>query len=102
MRRQRFPAFDPSGEDVQHARREDVAQDLGQTQTGEGSLVGRLDDDGIASGQKRGHLRTRKHGRVVEGDDTGDHARRLSQRIVEGVVRLGIVSPRTMGVRPAK
>src|ERR1700692_4888630 len=43
--------------------------------------LGRLEDEGVAAGERRGELPHRDHGREIERRDAGDHPERLAHGI---------------------
>ena len=76
-----------AGDDVDDARRQvGLLADLGEQQRGERRGLGRLQDDGVAAGQRRGDLPRQHQQREVPGDDlAGDAERRAA---VAGVLEL--------------
>ena len=73
MRRQRRSRGQP-GHGVEHARRENLAGQLGQPQHGQRRLLARLDDDRVPGGQGGRGLLGEVDRRPVERQDRGDHA----------------------------
>ena len=54
---------------------------LGEHQRHRGVALGRLEDEGVAAGERRAHLPHRDHRREVERGDPGDDAERLAHRV---------------------
>ena len=92
-----------AGDDVDDARREDLASISSARRSAEvevcseGFITTVLPAISGARDLARG-----EHQRVVEGDDPPDDAERLHQRVVEALGSPGIVSPRSCSARPAK
>ena len=75
-----------AGEDVEHAGRQpDLDRDLAERQRGQRRLARRLEDDGVAAGQRRRDLPDREQQREVPRHDRGADAERLAQRVGEVV-----------------
>ena len=72
-------AHRPAGarEDVEHARRQLVRDQLREAQRAERRPGGRLEDDGVAGGERRAQLPGRHVQGVVPGRDRGDDAHRV-------------------------
>jgi hypothetical protein len=77
--------------DVEHARRQHVGGQLGQTQHRVGGEFGGLEHHGVACGQCRPELPGRHVERIVPRGDRGDHAERVAahHRGVSGHVLTG-------------
>ena len=58
-----------AADDVEDARRQELRGDLGHQERRDRRGVGRLEDDGVAGGQRRRDLPGRHHHRVVPGGD---------------------------------
>ena len=71
---------------VQHARRQDVADQVHQHREAQRRVGGRLDHHAVAAGQRRRHLPRRHQQREVPRDDLADDAHRLPEVIGDGVV----------------
>ena len=67
-----------AGDDVERAGREELGRELGQPQRALGRGVARLEDDGVARGQRRSDLPHRHQQRVVPRRDLADDADRLA------------------------
>ncbi|MCY1526860.1 hypothetical protein D9M68_619040 [compost metagenome] len=67
-----------SEDDIDHARRQQLIDELGQAQGGQRGLFGGLEDHGVAGGERRAELPGRHHQGVVPGRDGGDHADRVA------------------------
>ena len=80
---QRFAAGPAAGEEIDDARGEDVADQLGQAQEGERRLIWGLHHHRIAGGEWGGDAQGREYQWMVIGDDARDDAHRLAHRIVE-------------------
>ena len=63
---------------VQHARRQDVGRELREAQGRQGRPRRRLEDDGIAGGQRRPQLPAGHVQGIIPGSNRGDHADRLA------------------------
>ena len=63
----------------------DLQRDLAERQRGQRRLARRLEDDGVAAGQRRRDLPRREQQREVPRHDRGDDADRLAQRVGEVV-----------------
>ncbi len=74
---ERLPDRRAAGQDVDHARRQvGLGDDLGQHQRGQRRGLGRLEDDGVAAGQRGRDLPRRHQQREVPRDDLAGHADR--------------------------
>ena len=58
-----------------------LEEQLGEAQRHGGVALGRLEDEGVAAGERRAGLPQRDHGREVERGDARDHAERLAHRV---------------------
>ena len=65
-----------------------LAADLGEQQRGQRGGLGRLEDDGVAGGQRRGDLPRQHQQREVPRDDLAGHAERARGRAEARVVEL--------------
>jgi hypothetical protein len=75
---QRLAGLDAEAvDDVEHARRQQVADQLGEQQDRRGGLLGGLEDDAVAGGERRGELPRGHEQREVPRDDLPDDAERL-------------------------
>jgi ParB family chromosome partitioning protein len=75
-------------DDVEHAgRAARFHEQLGHKVGRQRRLLGRLQDHGVAGGERRRHLPRRHHQRVVPGHDGADDADRLPQDHLELAVR---------------
>ena len=83
MRDQRDARVATAGDDVEHARRKNAVPELCDPQRRKRRLVGRLDDERVAGGERGAALACGEEQRMVEGADPADHAQRLAQRVVE-------------------
>nr|ART40488.1 K624 [uncultured bacterium] len=68
---------------VQHARRQDVLGHVRQQRRGGRCFFRRLDDDGVAAGQRRGDLPGGQQQREVPRRDDADHAQRPAQGVIQ-------------------
>ncbi|MCY1200129.1 hypothetical protein D9M72_115550 [compost metagenome] len=83
---QRLAGFQPEAVDhIDHARRQQVADDLHQHQDRCGRLLGRLEHHAVAGGQGRRQLPGGHQQREVPRDDLADHAQRLMEMVGNGV-----------------
>ncbi len=73
-----------AGDDVEHARREDLAEDLAHQQGAAGREGRRLEDHRVAGQQGRGDLPGRQDDREVPGGDGGDDAHRTAHHLGVG------------------
>jgi hypothetical protein len=64
------------GDDVEHARRQNVGNQFGEFQRRERRRRRRLDDQRIARDQRRRQLEAEDQQRIVPGNDGADHAER--------------------------
>ena len=71
-------ALDDVEDAVGHAR---LAEQLGERQRRRGVLLGRLQDERVAAGDRVGEHPHRHHAREVERRDAGDHAERLADLV---------------------
>ena len=86
MRDQRGTRFESTARDhVEHARREEVRDELRQPQCRQRRLFRRLDDEGVAGGERRSGLSRRKHEGMIEGDDSGHDTKRFANGDVHPV-----------------
>ena len=67
-----------AGDDVEHARRQDVGDQLGEPQRRDRRQLGRLEHHDVARRQRRADLPDRHHQRVVPRRDLADDAQRLA------------------------
>jgi ParB family chromosome partitioning protein len=71
-----------AGHDVEDAwRQADLERDLGERQRRQRRLARRLDDDGVAAGERRCDLPRRQQQREVPRHDCGDDADRFPQGV---------------------
>ena len=85
--RQRLAGLDAEAvDDVEHAGRQEVGDQLHQHQDAERRLLGRLEHDAVAGGERRRQLPGRHQQREVPGNDLADDAERLVEVIGDGVV----------------
>ena len=85
---QRRAGLAVAGEDVDDAVGEaGLEGELAEAQGGERRLLGGLQDQRAAGGERRGDLPGRHQQREVPGDDLGADADRLAQRVAEDVAR---------------
>ena len=85
--RQRLAGFDAEAvDDVEHAGRQQVADDVHQHHDAHRRLLGRLQHDAVAGGKRRRQLPDRHQQREVPGDDLADDAQRLVEMIGDRVV----------------
>ena len=85
--RQRLAGLEAEAvDDVEHARRQQVADQLDQNQDRGRRLLGRLQHHAVAGGQRRRELPDRHQDREVPRDDLADDAERLVEVIGDGVV----------------
>ncbi len=61
-----------------------LGEDLGELERGERRQLGRLEDHGVAAGERRRRLPAGDLERVVPGADAGDDAERLAPGVAEG------------------
>src|SRR5213592_4932182 len=75
-----------AGEDIERPLREaGLERELAEAKGGQRGLLGRLEDDRAAGGERRGDLPRGHQQRIVPGDDLGADADRLAQRVAEDV-----------------
>ncbi|CAH0263676.1 hypothetical protein SRABI76_03553 [Microbacterium oxydans] len=87
MLRERRSGLDAeSVDDVHDAGRQQVADDVEQEQQGCRGLLGRLDDDAVACGERGRELPHGHEDREVPRDDLTDHAERLMEVVRDGVL----------------
>ncbi|MNK86103.1 hypothetical protein D3C87_1060060 [compost metagenome] len=87
-------------DDVQHARRQQVGDQLGEDHDRQRRLLGRLEHDAVAGGQCRGEFPGGHQQREVPRNDLPDHAQRFVEVIGRGqFVDLG--SPAFLGADAA-
>ena len=67
-----------AGDDVEHARGQELGRELGQPQRRQRRRLGGLEHDRVAGRQRRADLPDRHHQRVVPRRDLADHADRLA------------------------
>ena len=76
---QRAAGVAVAGDDVEHARRQELLGQLGRAASSDAGVVSRrLEHDRVAGGQRRGDLPDHHHQRVVPGRHLADHADRLA------------------------
>ena len=73
-------------DDVQYARRDEVADQIHQVQDRRRGLLRRLEHNGVARSQRRGELPGSHEQREVPRDDLADHAERLVEVVGDGVL----------------
>ncbi len=73
-------------DDVQHAFRQQVADQFGKHEDADGGLFGGLEHDAVAGGERRRDLPGGHQQREVPGNDLADNAERLMEVIGDGVV----------------
>ncbi|EYU00624.1 putative transcriptional regulator [Pseudomonas aeruginosa PA99] len=73
-------------DDVEHARRQQVADEFQQHADAQRGLLGRLEHHAVAGGQRRGQLPGGHQQREVPRDDLPDHAQRLMDVVGHGAV----------------
>ena len=73
-------------DDVEHARRQQVADEFQQHADAQRGLLGRLEHHAVAGGQRRGQLPGGHQQREVPRDDLPDHAQRLVDVVGHGAV----------------
>ena len=73
-------------DDIEHALRQQVADDFRPDQNRGRRLLGRLEDDAVAGRKRRRELPRRHQDREVPRNDLPDHAERLMKVIGDGVV----------------
>ena len=81
-----------AGDDVEHARRQELLGELGEQDGARGRGVAGLEHDGVARGEGRGDLPDHHHQRVVPRRDLADDADRLApdeRRVVLQVLARG-------------
>ncbi len=79
---QRVDRFLVAVDDVEDARRQPgLDHQFAEPHRHRRVALRRLEDEGIAAGDRRGEFPHRDHGREVERRDAGDHAQGLAQRI---------------------
>ena len=84
---QRLAGLDAEAvDDVEHARRQQVADQLHQHHDAHRRLLGRLEHDAVAGGERRRELPRRHQQREVPRDDLADDAERLVEVVGDGVV----------------
>ena len=83
-------------DDVEHAGRQEIADQFGPDQDRGRRLLGRLQDDAVAGGKRRCKLPDRHQDREVPGDDLADDAERLMEVIGDGVV-VDLADPAFLG-----
>src|SRR5690606_14662169 len=72
-------------DDVEHAVRQQVADDLDEVQDRRRGLLGGLEHDAVAGGQRRGELPRRHEDGEVPRDDLSDDAERLVEVVRDQV-----------------
>ncbi len=81
---QRLAAFLPeTGDNVEDARRQFPAHDLGEKQDTERRLLGRFDHHAIPRDQRGGHLGDEKKQRRIPWDNPADHTNRVASGILQ-------------------
>ncbi len=84
---QRLAGFDAEAvDDVQHAGRQQVADQSSQNHDAHRRLLGGLQHDAVAGGERRSELPHRHQHREVPGNDLADDAERLMEMIGDRVV----------------
>ena len=73
-------------DDVQHARRDKVADQIHQVQDRRRGLLRRLEHDRVARSQRRGELPRGHEQREVPRNDLADHTERLVEVVGDGVL----------------
>ena len=82
---ERFAGLQPEPvDDVQHAGRQQIADELGQHHDADRGLLGGFQDHAIAGGQSRGEFPDRHQDREIPRDDLADDAERLVEMIGDG------------------
>jgi hypothetical protein len=77
---QRVDRFLVTIDDIEHARgKSSLRHQLAEPHRHRGVALRRLEDEGIAAGERRGRLPQGDHGRKVERRDTGHDAERLPE-----------------------
>ncbi|GAA2925547.1 hypothetical protein GCM10011428_48070 [Streptomyces violaceus] len=85
---ERLARFDTEAVDhVDHARREQVGDQFDDVEQADRGLLGRLDDDAVAGGQRGGQLPSGHQDREVPRDDLADHAQWLVEVVRD---RIGV------------
>lgn len=72
-----------AGDDVEDAGRKDPVEELGHLEDRQRSVLGRLEDDRVAGGERGRGLERRDHQRRVPREDAGDDAQRHPLRVLE-------------------
>ena len=79
---QRVDRFLVAVDDIEHARRQPgLDQQFGKPHRHGRIALRRLEDEGIAAGERRREFPHRDHGREIERRDAGDDAERLAHRV---------------------
>ena len=89
-------------DDVQHARRQQVGDQLGQDQDGHRGRFGRLEHDTVTGAEGRGQLPGGHQDREVPRDDLADDAERLVDVVGHGVLVDFEMPPSCERRQPAK
>ena len=88
-------------DDVEHAGRQQISDQLGQHQDRDRGRFGRLEHHAVARAQRRGQLPGRHQDREVPGDDLTDHAQRfldvIGDRVVVDVAQGAFLRPHAAG-----
>ena len=85
--RQRLAALDAEAvDDIEHARRQEIADHVHQHHDAHRRLLGGLEHDAVAGGQRRSQLPDRHQQREVPRDDLADDAQRLVEVVGDRVV----------------
>jgi hypothetical protein len=84
MNRERLARFrTKSGDDVGHARRQDLLHDLDAPGDRQRRLLGRLQHRGVAGDQRRAELSRGQEQRCVPGNDRRHHAEGIARRVAQ-------------------
>ena len=85
MGRQRGAGLAAARHDVEHARRQNIADQFGKPQRRQRRLFRRLHHHGVAGRQRRAAFAGAEHERMVERNDAADDAARLAHREIDHV-----------------
>ena len=77
------PASLAAGHDIEHAGRQNIADQFGKPQRGQRRLFRRLHHHGVAGGERRAGFAGAEHERMVERNDAADDAARLAHREID-------------------
>ncbi len=83
MRRQCGAALASARKHGEYAGRKERSDKLRESQRGKRRLLGRLDDESVAGGERRPGAHRGEQQWMVERVDARDHAQRLAQRVVQ-------------------